>query len=278
MELKPHCTGTPLRIRAPSRVFQSYTNGWYTVIGDLGKGRPRLEIWFDLFPGYPNRRFYAGFRSEDRQEIVSLTKRLSKSLWPVREVGHKDIAGEKSTFLSRRLRRNEFNLPILEKYGQGRTFYGIYDPTRTTQDIVNPHFVIRAATFISDVVNTLTRTKVNEEQREVYPRCENRKRVASHVYRERNSYLATERKSQDRYKCYVCGFHYENLYGKLGVAFAEAHHLIPLNKVQGPRRTHIEDLVTVCANCHRMLHRMKGERGDVEKLKAIVRNNRKKRA
>jgi len=170
------------------------------------------------------------------------------------------------------------NLPILEKYGQGRTFYGIYDPTRTTQDIVNPHFVIRAATFISDVVNTLTRTKVNEEQREVYPRCENRKRVASHVYRERNSYLATERKSQDRYKCYVCGFHYENLYGKLGVAFAEAHHLIPLNKVQGPRRTHIEDLVTVCANCHRMLHRMKGERGDVEKLKAIVRNNRKKRA
>jgi predicted HNH restriction endonuclease len=34
----------------------------------------------------------------------------------------------------------------------------------------------------------------------------------------------------------------------------------------------------VCANCHRMLHRMPGLHDDVEKLKRVVRTHRKRRA
>lgn len=33
-------------------------------------------------------------------------------------------------------------------------------------------------------------------------------------------------------------------------------------------------LATVCSNCHRMLHRMDGKRGDVEKLASIIRKHK----
>jgi predicted HNH restriction endonuclease len=49
---------------------------------------------------------------------------------------------------------------------------------------------------------------------------------------------------------------------------------VPLSKLRGEIRTRIEDLRTVCANCHRMLHRMDGERGDFGKLRRLVRTAR----
>jgi hypothetical protein len=65
---------------------------------------------------------------------------------------------------------------------------------------------------------------------------------------------------------------FEKIFGeKIGKRFAEAHHLVPLSKLKHEIKTHLEDLITVCANCHRMLHKMNSERDDVQKLKRIVR-------
>jgi hypothetical protein len=55
--------------------------------------------------------------------------------------------------------------------------------------------------------------------------------------------------------CTVCGFEFGKIYGKHGDGFIEFHHLIPLS--EGGRATSIKDIVPVCANCHRMLHRGK---------------------
>lgn len=53
--------------------------------------------------------------------------------------------------------------------------------------------------------------------------------------------------------CFVCGFSFLKRYG---ISFIEAHHRIPLATPNaGPRRTTLADLVGVCANCHRTLHR-----------------------
>ena len=109
----------------------------------------------------------------------------------------------------------------------------------------------------------------------VYPQAENRKQVTSHLQRERSRLLATERKIRDKYTCQVCGIRFEDIYGKeLGAGYAEAHHLVPLGYLKGDITTNIEDLRTVCANCHRMLHRMSGKRKDIEKLRAIVKRHR----
>jgi putative restriction endonuclease len=68
----------------------------------------------------------------------------------------------------------------------------------------------------------------------------------------------------------VCDLHFPDRYGPLGHAFAEAHHLVPLSKVKKCVMTKIDDLATVCANCHRMLHRMDGVTSDIATLRKIV--------
>jgi predicted HNH restriction endonuclease len=159
-----------------------------------------------------------------------------------------------------------------------QTFYGIYDPTRQTAERVSPYFSKRAVAFFEDVARALPRAAIRDEKREVYPRYEHRKRVVLHLRRERSGFLATECKIRDNYKCQVCGLRFENVYGKLGVEFAEAHHCVPLSQLRGQIQTQLEDLKTVCANCHRMLHRMGGHRNDVQKRRGIVHEHRGKRA
>lgn len=176
------------------------------------------------------------------------------------------------------MRREEFNVPVFEKYERGRTFYGIYDPTRDTAERVSPHFCARAVAFFEDVARSLPQSKLADENRDIYPRTENRKTVVSHLKRERSPLLATECKIRDDYRCQVCGFNFERVYGELGREFAESHHRIPLAKLRGSVKTQLRDLVTVCANCHRMLHRMSGQPSDVPSLRKIVKNRRRRRS
>ncbi|WP_144467670.1 HNH endonuclease [Bacillus toyonensis] len=39
--------------------------------------------------------------------------------------------------------------------------------------------------------------------------------------------------------------------------FIEGHHTIPVSQLKEGEKTKIEDIIMVCANCHRMLHRRK---------------------
>jgi hypothetical protein len=97
--LKQRSDGTSLRIRIPGQATDTNTDGWRTVIGDLGRGKPRLEIWFDRFSGYPERKLYACFFTMNRQQITAITKQVSKTLWPVRQITMADTLDEK--FLER---------------------------------------------------------------------------------------------------------------------------------------------------------------------------------
>lgn len=246
------------------------TDGWYAVIGDLGRKQPRLEIWLDRFSNHPKRRFYAGFYSGDRRRVTAITERVSRKLWPIRIITHADLERKKLLALKKPLPRDEFNAPILEKY-LGSTYFGIYDPTLTYSRSVNPFFRARAVAFFEDVARSLHYAATADEQREVYPQWENRKRVVSHLARERSGLLAAERKIRDNYRCQVCEMRFDEVYGsELGSEFAEAHHLVPLSQLRGHVKTRLEDLGTVCANCHRMLHRLSGNRDDITRLKAIV--------
>ena len=268
--LRPRSAGTKLRIRRPSRTSQTNTGGWSAVIGNLGHGQPRLEIWFDLFSGYPGRKFYAGFVFDERRPVTRIVDRVRDKHLPARTVSNDDLIEGHLVQLEQRLKREEFNEAVLETYKCGHTFFGIYDPTRETKARVSLHFCDCAAAFFLDGIQSLPTAASDEDTHEVYPQCENRQRVVSHLHRERSSYLAAQRKERDDYTCQVCGLSFEQVYGRLGRGFAEAHHVVPLSQLDGEVKTRLEDLTTVCANCHRMLHRMSGQRGDVAKLKAIV--------
>jgi predicted HNH restriction endonuclease len=107
-------------------------------------------------------------------------------------------------------------------------------------------------------------------EEEVYPRTENRQMVRRHLTRERSIAVATECKIRDGYRCRVCSMTFTEVYGKIGHGFAEAHHIVPLHQLPTLVRSTPEDLVTVCSNCHRMLHKMSGKKEDIVVLQRFM--------
>lgn len=55
--------------------------------------------------------------------------------------------------------------------------------------------------------------------------------------------------------CVVCGFNFQNFYGKIGAGIIHVHHLIPLSAIKGRYKLDpIKDLRPVCPNCHAIIH------------------------
>ena len=91
---------------------------------------------------------------------------------------------------------------------------------------------------------------------------EGKLRLLTHRVRERNTQLiATAKKHWSQLhngniKCSVCDFSFFEKYGIIGRDFIEAHHIIPLSKLDSDIKTKVSDLLPVCSNCHRMIHRV----------------------
>jgi 5-methylcytosine-specific restriction protein A len=64
-----------------------------------------------------------------------------------------------------------------------------------------------------------------------------------------------KRRGSGSLKCEICNATPSDLQGKIGEAIFEAHHILPLS-IGLERITRLQDLALVCANCHRILHRL----------------------
>ena len=71
---------------------------------------------------------------------------------------------------------------------------------------------------------------------------------------ERNPRLKKKALEEYGYSCSVCGFDFEETYGSLGKEFTEVHHIVPVS--EGERENDYRNLVPLCPNCHRMIHRL----------------------
>lgn len=77
-------------------------------------------------------------------------------------------------------------------------------------------------------------------------------------------------------KCMACGFDFEKVYGERGKDYIEVHHVVPLATRDAEIKIDPEkDLIVVCANCHRMIHRKKNQVLSLEELKQIISENKK---
>lgn len=94
--------------------------------------------------------------------------------------------------------------------------------------------------------------------------------------RQRNRKLVEEAKLRfkaryGRLYCQACGFDFEAHYG---VEYIEAHHLEQVASYTDERVTSLDDLVMLCANCHRITH-TRTPPYSLQELKTII--QRKKR-
>jgi len=95
-------------------------------------------------------------------------------------------------------------------------------------------------------------------------------RLTNHF--ERNRQLRIEAVSYHGTTCMVCGFNFEETYGALGRDFIEVHHLVPVSTLLEPTTVNPRtDMVVVCANCHRMLHRRRDVVLSVKELRESLR-------
>lgn len=101
---------------------------------------------------------------------------------------------------------------------------------------------------------------VTENVDDDYSRIEGSILYKYHLSRERNPTLVKKKKEQalrnhGKLECELCSFNYEKVYGEVGLGFMECHHKKPLYTLVEKTTTTLNDLMLVCANCHRMLHR-----------------------
>ena len=73
--------------------------------------------------------------------------------------------------------------------------------------------------------------------------------------------------------CLACGFDFKKMYGVLGEDFIIVHHIVPVSKIGADYVIDpVRDLITLCANCHAMIHRQDPPLS-LEQLRIIVSNN-----
>lgn len=72
--------------------------------------------------------------------------------------------------------------------------------------------------------------------------------------------------------CKACGFDFEKGYGEYAKGYIHVHHTQPISKFEAPRPVNPEtDLVTLCANCHAVVHRRHDRTLSTDELKELVR-------
>jgi hypothetical protein len=163
--------------------------------------------------------------------------------------------------LKNNLRHSHFSHPFLELYREpNEYFFGKFDSrNRISSVLVNTigNFFQETLTPLGTihVANVLTKKlKPASEARET------ERVVKSLRLMSRSQRIARAAKKRDHYKCRICGFNFASTYPSLENGFSECHHVKPLGR-RGRAKvvvTKVDELITVCSNCHRMLHKAEG--------------------
>ncbi len=268
-----------LRLKAKPLEWETDTDGCCFLLGRFAKHNYSLVLFWDRFTLHDQRKLYYGLFSNKRNDILKLARLSHHDLGRPIRVTRRDIDdGTRAFQLREKLSRIKFGQPVLEIYSQkgklGDHYYGIYEFDHAGIFSTNSKKLAdRVMHFVATILAVLPGGNSMIDRSTIYPKIENRQMVARHLRRERSTYLATRRKQLDNYICAICKFKFESMYGALGRDFAECHHIVPLSADHKKRVTIIGDLITVCSNCHRMLHKMAGVKADIRMLQDIIRNS-----
>tara|TARA_B110000008_G_C16859914_1_gene520271 strand:- start:25 stop:753 length:729 start_codon:yes stop_codon:yes gene_type:complete len=121
--------------------------------------------------------------------------------------------------------------------------------SKTIKEIVN------SSEFKQELQNTLD---VDED----YEGQEGKILTRIHKYRERDPKIIQKKKDKvlkdtGKLICDGCNFDFNKIYGSRGEGFIECHHKKPVSEIKKGEKTKLKDLIVLCSNCHRMIHRKK---------------------
>jgi putative restriction endonuclease len=101
---------------------------------------------------------------------------------------------------------------------------------------------------------------------------EGKKSLREHICRERNPKVIKIAKDNFIVKhgklyCEACGFRFTDKYDLID-EFIEGHHIIPISELPEDTETKPEDIIMLCSNCHRVIHKKRPwlKRNELKKL------------
>lgn len=109
---------------------------------------------------------------------------------------------------------------------------------------------------------------------EVMGADETKRKLRAHYIIDRSRRIRVAKIEQFKAKysgvyCENCSFDFGKRYGSRGDGFIEVHHVVPLAALLPNSVTYLADLLLLCSNCHRMVHRRRPDLTPSE-LKAIT--------
>lgn len=173
---------------------------------------------------------------------------------------------------------NEFGVKVSEPEG----LYGITDVTRLKEigQILNESSDTKRRRDLRSAYQNFVKFVTDEQEindgiplpDEAESRTEGGKKVYISQRAERDIRLKNDAIDLFGTVCKACGFDFGKTYGEWGEGFIEVHHLIPLGgKDSKVRKTNpAKDMVVLCSNCHRMVHRKKTMVLTLEELKRKI--------
>lgn len=109
----------------------------------------------------------------------------------------------------------------------------------------------------------------------IVPAIEGKKKNVYTTKYERNPRLRKKAIEIHGIRCMICGFDFEQTYGKAGQNFIEVHHIKPLSEIGNEVEVNPEtDLICVCANCHRIIHRRKDMVYTIDEVQRMINDNK----
>jgi 5-methylcytosine-specific restriction endonuclease McrA len=268
--------GALLRLVKVDRLLaeESWTGGWFVTLGTVEGTKGSLQVWLDRTTRKATRELSACYYVWDDAAMDALEAAAPKGLVPARRLTLDDWSSSDDVLwqLRKPMPAALYRATISERYApEWPNYLSRYWPGQVGSPAGSDSALARhVGEFLGVLTAALSAISADSSDRP-YPATENRRRVALHLKRDRSAGLAKKRKIHDLYRCQVCGFESAVFYGAAGRGVAEVHHRASLASLEGQQKTVLSDLITVCANCHRVLHRMSGKASDVAKLQKIVR-------
>lgn len=151
----------------------------------------------------------------------------------------------------------------------------LLEPFKGQVELIDAHSFVWMMWHIDDAVPSEgVKELLDEDDNESVVVTSNKEGMQKQYYVTRYERSAKNRKMAIRahgYKCMACGFDFEEKYGELGKEYVEVHHIVPLSsRTEVVEINPVTDLICLCANCHRMVHRKKNYVPSLEELKEII--------
>lgn len=221
-------------------------------------------------------REYNSYNEEQRRKVVYASLFEGKT--------HREIDKE-VLHLDSDYSRGWQSMGILHYLGLKKNFRGIFSGMTVAQavaaleDTRDPEYktLIDILSGVEDATEKRIENDIQVETEDVQEVHSEGKPTKYYTTRyERNPVNRREAIRIHGTKCMACGFDFEKAYGELGKDYIEVHHIVPLaSRNEEIQVNPATDLIVVCANCHRMIHRKRDHVLSLEELKEIIKDNRR---